>query len=167
MREPSANISCDATSARRTLAGVKATLSPAEIIKTLTSAGEQLLTIAREGHGYKDRTGNLSSSLGYVVTRRGRIVRRSNFNPVSVTGSDGAMSGESFAENIAGQYASDEYALIVVAGMRYASCVENGHTARNGRFVQGRVVLSEAKNKAPSTIGAIVSAISRTLNLQR
>lgn len=52
------------------------------VIRTLAYCGEVCLNAARSTNSYKDRTGNLRSSIGYVVAVDGRIVNRSDFKTV-------------------------------------------------------------------------------------
>lgn len=70
---------------------------------------------------YIDRTANLRSSIGYVVSIDGDIVKAGGFEPVS-GGAEGTESGRRYAQRIAGELNSG-IALIVVAGMRYARYV--------------------------------------------
>lgn len=91
----------------------------------LAYLGEQTVAMARSrsaNESWIDRTGNLRSSVGYIVLRDGEIVSASDFGQVK-QGSDGSNAGRQFAEEIARDIHSD-YALIVVAGMNYASYVE-------------------------------------------
>lgn len=158
------DIRCDASTAKKQL-GQTVILSAHEMIEMLTYAGEQLLTIARTDHGYMNQTGNLTSSMGYIVTINGRIVRKNGFTPNKSTSTVGAQEGSAYAESLASQFRSG-YALIVVAGMNYASYVENGHTARNGRFIGGRPVLATAKVKAPGVVSHITKVIQKKLQKQ-
>ena len=75
-----------------------------------------------------DRTGNLRSSIGYVIVQDGNVIRKGGFDRVDgperdKTNEDGSQVGLSFAEEVATEYPKG-YALIVVAGMEYASLVE-------------------------------------------
>lgn len=83
--------------------------------------GERCLNAARETNSYKDRTGNLRSSLGYVIVRDGKIVDQSDFEVV-LQGDSGAKSGIQFAKDVARQF-PEGIALILVAGMNYAAFV--------------------------------------------
>lgn len=87
----------------------------------LDSIGEQCVNAARASQGYKNQTGNLRSSTGYVVVRDGRIVRQSDFEAIQ-GGTDGSKRGKEYAEKLAKNYPKG-YALIIVAGMDYAAYV--------------------------------------------
>lgn len=91
------------------------------IIYNLEYVAEQVLNEARSTNSYKDRTGNLRSSLGYVIAVDGRIVRTSSFETVS-GGSEGSREGRKYAEQIVSRFPQG-IVLIVVAGMKYAQYV--------------------------------------------
>lgn len=71
---------------------------------------------------WKDHTGNLRSSTGYVVVAGGKIVSTSSFEQVK-DGVEGCRVGQSLAKKLASNYKTG-FALIVVAGMHYAAYVE-------------------------------------------
>lgn len=93
------------------------------IVRNLSFVGESCLTAARSTNSYKDRTGNLRSSIGYVIVKNGQIIRQEIHEAGS--GEDrktGVAEGEKFMQEIAKQF-PDGIALIVVAGMNYAGYV--------------------------------------------
>ena len=69
---------------------------------------------------YIDRTGNLRSSIGYVVAVNGKVVESNRF-PAVKSGSDGANEGAKFATEVATREFPEGIVLVVVAGMRYAA----------------------------------------------
>lgn len=91
------------------------------IIYNLQYVGERCLNAARETNSYKDRTGNLRSSLGYVIVVDGKIKYQSDFEVV-LKGDAGAKTGIRFAKEVARQF-PEGIVLLVVAGMNYASYV--------------------------------------------
>lgn len=94
-------------------------------IRALSKLGEQCVKLARDRSpelSWIDRTGNLRSSIGYIIVHNGKIVKSSDFKQVK-QGSEGTMTGKNFAAEIAKQFLS-EYTLVVVAGMNYAEYVE-------------------------------------------
>lgn len=99
--------------------GVKEELHQ-RIVKNLNHLGMQCITIAKSLDTYKDRTGNLRNSIGYVVLKDGE---RINSSFESGIGGDNASK---HAEKVSENY-SEGYALIVVAGMEYAGYVEDNH----------------------------------------
>tara|TARA_B110001452_G_scaffold28410_1_gene22313 strand:- start:2275 stop:2703 length:429 start_codon:yes stop_codon:yes gene_type:complete len=80
--------------------------------------GEQFVNKARVNGNYSDRTGNLRSSIGYIILHNGNVIDE-NFEG----GSKGQSQGKQVAEEVANQY-PDGYILIGVAGMEYAAYVE-------------------------------------------
>nr|DAT09646.1 MAG TPA: hypothetical protein [Caudoviricetes sp.] len=94
-------------------------------IRTLSYLGEQCVIEAKDRpqeSSWFDQSGNLRSSIGYVIVHNGRIIQYSDFNQVK-QGSEGVKTGKELAEELADEYSSG-YALIVVAGMNYAELVE-------------------------------------------
>lgn len=91
------------------------------LIYNLCAVGEQVLNQARSTNSYKDQTGNLRSSIGYVVAVDGEVVQSSSFEVVK-DGADGSRDGKGYALNLVKQF-SEGIVLIVVAGMNYASYV--------------------------------------------
>ena len=67
-------------------------------------------------------TTNLRSSVGYVIAKNGSIIQYSDFNQVK-QGSEGVKAGKELAEELVKRFSND-YVLVVVAGMNYAELVE-------------------------------------------
>ena len=99
-------------------------------------AGAYIVEKIRSGEmsDWMDQTGNLRSSIGYVVCVKGRVVKMSDFGVVK-DGADGARKGRALAERLARELSARDMALIIVAGEEYAVYVE---------AVEGKVVLSSA-----------------------
>lgn len=99
------------------------------IIRRLAYSGEMCIKQAREFGSYKDQTGNLRSSTGYVIVKNGQIIEGSGFNkvpPKKIYPGDsyiGAEEVHSFAQKLASEFPRG-IVLIVVAGMNYAAHVE-------------------------------------------
>lgn len=91
------------------------------IIMRLSRLGEMCVNKAKSSDQYKDRTGNLRSSVGYVIVHNGKIVN-GKFGVVK-DGSYGMQQGQSLAYELAARNTIG-FALIVVAGMNYALYVE-------------------------------------------
>lgn len=87
--------------------------------------GENVVKGIRNGDlsNWQDDSGNLRSSIGYVVCRNGRIVKSSNFNTV-LNGVEGSAKGRKLSEQLASTYSNYDFALIIVAGEEYAVYVE-------------------------------------------
>ena len=91
------------------------------LVYNLCAVGEQVLNAARLTNSYKDQTGNLRSSIGYVVAVDGEIVQMSSFDTVK-EGRDGSRGGKEYAIQLVRDFPKG-IVLIVVAGMNYASYV--------------------------------------------
>lgn len=96
-----------------------------DIIRVLSYVGERCVKEARDRtqeESWFDQTGNLRSSIGYVIYHNGIRINSSSFDVVK-NGSEGKGTGESLADDIASKYPTG-YVLVVVAGMSYADYVE-------------------------------------------
>lgn len=94
------------------------------ILIQLRVLGEKCVNHARQIDktiGFEDQTGNLRSSLGYVIYLNGKPVGE-NFEKVR-GGNEGLEKGKKLAKEIAGDYPRG-FLLVVVAGMEYAVHVE-------------------------------------------
>jgi hypothetical protein len=107
------------------------------IIRNLCYVGEKCLNEARANGGYVDRTGNLRSSIGYVVVVDGNVVQMSSFSAVK-QGEQGAAGGKQFIEQLIGEFPTG-ICLIVVAGMNYAQYV----SARGYNVLDSSELLAE------------------------
>ncbi len=94
------------------------------IIYNLTYVGERCVVEARTASTFLQQTGNLRSSMGYVIIKDGQVLRQGGFEPTTGTerGAKGMTDGASFANSLAAEYPKG-IVLIVVAGMNYASYV--------------------------------------------
>lgn len=111
----------------------------------LQAGGEKFIEIARKSGSYKDQTGNLRSSIGYVVAKDGKAVIE-NFKE-SDKGSDkvtGRFKGRRLAIDVSLSY-PEGYVLVGVAGMEYAAAVEaRGYEVASGANMQCEKYLKEA-----------------------
>ena len=110
----------------------------------LREIGEKAVNEARLNHGYTDQTGNLTASIGYALADGEGALDEGGFtSPPGKVAPEGEDTGRALAEARATR--DGQTRLTVVAGMEYASYVEKGHTARNGRYVEPRAVLANAE----------------------
>lgn len=124
-------------------------------MRDMAYLGEQCVTEARKNHTYKDQTGNLTSSVGYVLSNNGQVVSRSAFEAVTVTrkvkrkgktititstGTDGAQDGKQYAEQMA-RMLPGKTAIVVVAGMMYGRYV----AARGYNVLDSAIALARRK----------------------
>ena len=125
-------------------------------IDDLNYVGLQVVTYVRDRSGIEswyDQTGNLRSSIGYVVIYDGNIIGEGGFEMVDgprrvETFDDGSQIGQSFAESFAEKYVHG-YALVIVAGMEYASYVED---------MESKDVLKSGQFQAEALIKNLVDA---------
>lgn len=91
----------------------------------LARTGEEFVKVAKSEGQYDDHTGNLRSSIGYVVLKDGKPISM-DFQISDKAGTDkqtGKREGEQFALSLASLFPKG-YVLICVAGMKYAAFVE-------------------------------------------
>lgn len=114
------------------------------ILDLLARTGEEFVKVARLHGKYNDHTGNLRSSIGYVIVKNGAIKQR-NFKQSELAGTDkisGVKEGEALAVSVANTFTKG-YVLIGVAGMKYAAIVE---------AMENKDVVSLAADKAKDFI---------------
>lgn len=93
------------------------------LYEKLQEAGEMFVKLARENGSYQDQTGNLRSSIGYVIVKDGIILAK-NFAK-SGKGKDpekGIQSADKLATVIA--KGINGFVLVCVSGMNYSVYVE-------------------------------------------
>lgn len=126
-----------------------------ETVRVLSYIGERCIIEARDRsqiESWIDRTGNLRSSVGYVIVANGEIVAISDFNQVN-SGSEGKNEGEAYARTLASSITKG-YAVIVVAGMSYASFVE---------AMENKVVLASAETLAMKIVPEIMNELKKSI----
>ena len=106
------------------------------IIWTLAMVGENFVNDARTIRTYKDQTGNLRSSIGYIIARDGNIIQENI---------EGKAEGRAQAKEIANEVLRENskgFILIVVAGMEYAVAVESkGYDVITGSVPAAKALL--------------------------
>ena len=93
-----------------------------KFIIALSYIGEDFVNRARSIDTYLDDTGNLRSSIGYVIAKNGRILKR-NYKQVG-EGNEGVTNGLNLADEAAAEHPRG-IVLIVTAGMEYALPLES------------------------------------------
>ncbi|GHV48049.1 hypothetical protein FACS1894181_02850 [Bacteroidia bacterium] len=95
------------------------------IEELLFRTGEEFVKVARQKGTYQDWTGNLRSSIGYIVALDGNILGK-NFQLSEKNGTDkqtGKREAEQMSSDLALLY-NKGYVLVCVSGMKYAAYVE-------------------------------------------
>src|SRR5690606_3404962 len=114
------------------------------IVDRFINIGLQFVRDARIKADFKDRTGNLRSSIGFLVLKDGKVVRE-DFEQ-SNAGTDkktGINRGLEFAQQI--PELEKGVSLVVVAGMQYAVYVEAmGYDVLTGSSLEAENNLREA-----------------------
>ncbi|MEO7016276.1 MAG: hypothetical protein ABI067_07005 [Leifsonia sp.] len=100
-------------------------LSYKAVISTFQFVGENFVRNARLNGNYNDITGNLRSSIGYIILQNGQQLAQ-NFaeGPNGTDRETGVNTAIAIAEDVAVEYPRG-IVLICVAGMDYALYVEN------------------------------------------
>ena len=96
-----------------------------DTIEALSYLGEECVKRVRDRSpkdSWNDQTGNLRSSIGYMVLYNGQPVQRGGFIPTPNApkgdGSKGRSDGEKFLQETVVEVARDNsFALVIVAGM--------------------------------------------------
>lgn len=112
-------------------------------LEVLKYIGEAFVNEARSMHTYKDRTGNLRSSIGYQIAHKGKVV----FGDFQ-----GTPEGQQAAKEVVKDVLSKErtgFVLIGVAGMNYAYYVES----------KGLDVITGSTQKAEKMMETIVKKL--------
>ncbi len=94
-------------------------------LEVMRYEGEAFVNRARENQTYHDQTGNLRSSIGYIIIHNGVIVDQ-NFR-LSKEGDDretGKVEAMNYANELVGKYPTG-WVLVGFAGMNYAAAVES------------------------------------------
>lgn len=127
------------------------------ILLNMQRIGEEFVRRARNNRTYKDRTGNLRSSIGYVVLHNGQQLYQSfqEFPPGEGTkGAAGVRNGVKKAKDLiedARRRFPKGFVLIGVAGMEYAAAVE----------ANGMDVITNASIAAEADLRAAIKRIKK------
>lgn len=130
----------------------------------LNYLGQECVTKVRKrgsAESWTDQTGNLRSSIGAAIVEGGNVKYCEQIKAVSSTGKNGVTAGEKALKEAAGRY-RDTYALVVSAGMEYASYVEN----MNGKDVLASTELWARKELQGRLDDAVKNAEYRISNMK-
>jgi hypothetical protein len=123
-------------------------------VARLQELGEMCVTRAREipaEVGFTDQTGNLRSSIGYMVFVNGVAVHNNYVQ--TLTGTEGMKNGKMLAEKIGSKF-KNGVCLVVTAGMNYAIYLES----------KGRDVLTSAELLAKKELPRMVAELKSNIN---
>lgn len=123
------------------------------MISALKRLGEKCIQVARDSGDYTDQTGNLRSSIGYIIVINGTIIER-NFEVANKDeDGKGIATGSNVADDLAKKY-SQGFVLIVVAGMSYAAAVES----------KSKDVLTSAEKYAEKELSKLLQRLKTNIN---
>ena len=94
----------------------------AALIYRLEYLVAELENHAKDNAGYQDQTANLKSSIGGVVLKDGKPIAYRGFEGTQ----EGTGTGLEFINSLLSNYKSG-YVVLIVAGMEYATYVEDMH----------------------------------------
>lgn len=142
------------TDMRKLKAGLQAKMKDivALLVKQLSFIGEECIRIARESGSYNDITGNLRSSIGYVVLVDGKPVvtgASKQYSGKDGNGEAGPLAAEALLQSLQAKFPWG-VVLIVCAGMKYAAYVEAVHH---------KDVLTSAELKAESLAKKLLNGL--------
>jgi hypothetical protein len=121
------------------------------LLSTIQREAEKAIAHARSVNTYKDQTGNLRSSVGYVILFNGQQV----FESFPGANAEGANEGAKVARASARAYPSG-FVLIVVAGMNYGAAVEaKGFDVLTTAAIQSSADLRKAMEELTKKIGKL------------
>lgn len=130
------------------------------ITRSMNVLGIKAINHARTNRGYRDQTGNLVNSTGFLLLKDGLQIS-DNFKKTGqgteISEVDGEQVGRSLALQIASEFSQFKgWVLIVVAGMEYAASVE---------YLHGKNVLAATelflRIEMPKTIESIRNSVNR------
>lgn len=121
------------------------------IIFRFEQIGEEAVKIARENGSYHDVTGNLRSSIGYIILQDGQIVKQGApaRYPKGEDGSKGEAAANSLLSKLKAKFPWG-IVLIICAGMEYAAFVED---------VRHKDVLTSAQHLAEDLMKKLLGSI--------
>lgn len=121
------------------------------VVKNVLSfVGERAVTEARDHGSYTDQTGNLRSSIGYVVVSDGKVEGEQKKYK---DGADGLTKGKEMLDRLA-QKREGDIDLHIVAGMDYADYVERIH--HKNVLSSARVLADKEVPEMLETAGLII-----------
>lgn len=122
------------------------------LILRFSQIGEECVTVARNSGRYNDITGNLRSSIGYVILYDGKPVKYSaskQYSGKKGNGELGAAAAESLLQKIQAKFPWG-IVLIVCAGMNYAAYVE---------YHEDKDVLHSAEQVAEQLVNKLLKGV--------
>lgn len=123
-------------------------------ILRLQFLGEMCVKHAKEvpaSAGFTDQTGNLRSSIGYMIFKNG-VAIHDRFSQIG-EGSEGVLTGQALAKKVGARF-TEGIGLVVTAGMHYSVYLE----------AKGRDVLTSAEILAKQELPRMVEELKKNIN---
>ena len=122
-----------------------------DVVEGFTTIGEQVVKgiVNGDTSRWNDQTGNLRSSIGYIVTSDGEIKSEGGFRRYGEA-QEGPIKGRAYARSLIASYPQG-IALIIVAGMEYAAYVE---------AMENKTVLAQGELEAARLIEELVRKLN-------
>lgn len=122
------------------------------IITRFEQIGEEAVKIARDNGSYQDITGNLRSSIGYIILNDGEVVihgESKQYPGKTGDGAKGVAEGQALLNRLKAKFPWG-IVLIICAGMEYAAFVED---------VKHKDVLTSAQHLAESLMKTLLGKV--------
>lgn len=117
-----------------------------QCIKAYLYLGENVVAHAKQSVGFMDQTGNLRSSIGYVLFVNGQVYKEFYEGRAL-----GTSEGKQFARELASRAKKAQLVLVFTAGMNYAYSVES----------RGYNVLAASENYAKQVANLIIKQMMK------
>lgn len=124
------------------------------IIFRFQQIGEEAVKTARDCGRYNDITGNLRSSIGYIIIYDGKVMSQGGFQPTNGekgNGDKGIQEGLAFLEKLKAKFPWG-IAIVLCAGMEYAAYVE---------YHKDKDVLHSAEQIAERLVNELLDGIAK------
>lgn len=99
----------------------------AALIYSLEAAITELTNHAKQSAAYQDQTTNLKSSIGGVLVLNGKPITYKGFAQEKSTADTGVQTGLEYINTLTKNFQMPGYTIILVAGMEYATYVQDYH----------------------------------------
>lgn len=123
-----------------------------EVVSGFAEIGERVVggVVSGELSSWNDQTGNLRSSVGYIVVRDGDVKAEGGFQSYGEA-DEGPSRGRAYARSLIPLYPAG-VALIIVAGMEYAAYVE---------AMDNKTVLAQGELETARLVNELVERLNR------
>jgi hypothetical protein len=119
------------------------------ILERFNRLGEVFVTNARNNNTYQDQSGNLRSSIGYMIFKNGEVI----FEAFPGSQSIGVQAAKEVAQQVFRDNPNNGFVFIGVAGMEYALAVESkGYDVITGSSIVAETALKKSMKQLQEMI---------------